>query len=225
MIKLVNIKKIYHADKVPVTALSGVDLSVKEGEFVSIIGRSGSGKSTLMHIIGCLDTPTSGEYILNGISVRGMDSDRMARLRRDTIGFVFQKFHLMPNMDAVANVALPLALAGVDRKEREARAIEALEKVGLSDRAHHRPGEMSGGQQQRVAIARAMIAKPKILLADEPTGNLDAACARDILSKISDIHKNGRTVILITHDDMTAMRADRCIKIADGAIVDDRKLN
>jgi len=218
---LEGIHKRYRAEATPVAALGGVDLTVHAGEFVAITGPSGSGKSTLMHILGCLDSPTSGRYLLAGTDVSQMDEAELATVRNARIGFVFQQFHLLPRMPAWRNVELPLVYAGVPRARRRERAIAALERVGLGTRVDHRPGELSGGQQQRVAVARALVTEPDLILADEPTGNLDSASTADVLSLLSELHASGRTIVLITHEAQVAHAARRTVALADGVIVSD----
>ena len=204
-----------------VRALDHINLKIDRGEFVAIIGQSGSGKSTFMNMLGCLDTPTSGTYFLNGTDVSTMTDNELSAVRNREIGFIFQGFNLIANLTAEENVELPLIYRGIDKKTRRQLAREALEMVGLSHRMNHKPSEMSGGQQQRVAIARAIAAKPPVILADEPTGNLDSASSKEILSILKDLHKGGRTVILITHDDGIAARAKRVVRIMDGKIESD----
>ncbi len=221
MISLKNIEKCYHSPAGSVRALKNINLNISNGESVAIVGQSGSGKSTLMNILGLLDAPESGEYILNGVNINNLDLNSRSRLRSCDLGFVFQGFNLLPRMNALENVELPLIYAHVPARERKVLACAALDKVGLSHRTLHRPFEMSGGQQQRVAIARAIIRSPSILLADEPTGNLDAASGADILNLLCSLNDSGTTVILITHDQNIANRMSRCIKISDGSIIYD----
>ena len=215
--------KVYNPGENEVKALDHVDLVIHEKEFVAIIGQSGSGKSTLMNMIGCLDIPTSGSYFLHGNNVSDMSDDELSDIRNREIGFIFQGFNLIPSLTAVENVELPLIYRGVDKKERMELSHKALEKVGLQKRKNHKPAEMSGGQQQRVAIARAIAQAPPIILADEPTGNLDSGSSQEIMQILEELHEEGRTVILITHDDGIASSAKRIIKIIDGKIVQDRK--
>lgn len=215
-----NLIKDYSLGKVKVRALSGVDMSIEEGEFVAIMGPSGSGKSTLMHIIGCLDTPTEGEYHLDGVLVSDLDKNELAIIRNRKIGFVFQSFNLLPHLNILKNVELPLMYAGTNPRQRNQTAREILDSVGLSDRLKHKPTELSGGQRQRVAIARAIVNNPAILLADEPTGNLDSQAGGDILEIFSKLHAQGNTVIIVTHDKAVAQRANRIIRIMDGKIED-----
>jgi putative ABC transport system ATP-binding protein len=205
-------------DHVQVEALRDVSLEVREGEFVAIVGPSGSGKSTMMHIIGCLDRPTAGVYRLAGTPVSELDDDRLARLRSRTIGFVFQSYNLLPRTSALDNVATPLLYQGVGRRERVRRATAALERLGLGDRLHHEPTQLSGGQQQRVAVARAIVTDPELILADEPTGNLDSAAGADVLAVLRELHASGRTIVLITHDAEVAAAAERQVHIRDGRI-------
>lgn len=221
LIEIRDMKKIYNPGENEVHALDGVDLTICEQEFVAIIGHSGSGKSTLMNMLGCLDVPTTGSYKLHGIDVSDMDDDELSDVRNREIGFIFQGFNLIQNLTAVENVTLPLIYRGVSKRERDDLALRALEKVGLSHRLDHKPAQMSGGQQQRVAIARAIAQAPPIILADEPTGNLDSNSTREIMDILRGLHEEGRTVILITHDDEIAARAKRVIKIMDGKIEED----
>ena len=219
VIRTRGLSKIYSAGtEAEVAALRGVDLSIARGEFVAIMGPSGSGKSTLMNLIGCLDTPSAGQYFCDGVDVSTLDKEALAKLRRDKIGFVFQGFHLLTRMDATDNVAMPLGYARVPHAERKARAREALAAVGLAERAGHRPNELSGGQQQRVAIARALVNNPPILLADEPTGALDSKTGEEILALFKRLRDDGHTVILITHDAHVAAHADRTYVMRDGEL-------
>jgi putative ABC transport system ATP-binding protein len=220
MIHMKNITKTFHMGENEVHALRGLDLDIADGEFVAIMGPSGSGKSTLMNILGCLDIPDSGDYLLGGEDVSGLTDDEQARIRNRRIGFVFQQFNLLPRTSALKQVALPLMYAGYDRAERLRRAAEALERVGLGERMHHKPDELSGGQQQRVAIARAIAVDPTIILADEPTGALDTTTGEEILDIFEELHAQGNTVIVITHDPDVAARAGRTIWIRDGLVVE-----
>lgn len=221
LIQVKDLSKIYNPGENEVRALDHVSLEINTGEFVAIIGQSGSGKSTLMNMLGCLDVPTSGEYYLNGVDVSTMKDNDLAAVRNREIGFIFQGFNLIANLTAVENVELPLIYRGVDMRERKRLAIESLKMVGLEKRMHHKPTEMSGGQQQRVAIARAIAAKPPVILADEPTGNLDSASSKEILGILKNLHKDGRSVILITHDNGIADQARRVVRIMDGKIESD----
>jgi putative ABC transport system ATP-binding protein len=218
LITISNVFKIYNIGESEVHALNGISLCIGEGEFVAVVGRSGSGKSTLMNILGCLDTPTRGEYRLGGEDVAGMNDKSLAQVRNRRIGFVFQGFNLLGERDALENVELPLFYRGIPRTERRTLAEEALSRVGLEGRMRHRPSEMSGGQQQRVAIARAIAARPPIILADEPTGNLDSQSGEAVMEILNGLHREGRTIVLITHDDRIAATADRVILLRDGAI-------
>ena len=218
LVEVRDMCKIYNPGENEVRALDHVSLTIYQGEFVGIIGHSGSGKSTLMNMLGCLDVPTSGSYFLNGKDVSHMSDDELSDIRNVEIGFIFQGFNLIPNLTAQENVELPLIYRGVGKKEREALARESLEMVGLARRMDHKPSEMSGGQQQRVAIARAIAAKPPVILADEPTGNLDSRSTQEIMNILKDLHKDGRTVILITHDDEIAAQVRRVIRIKDGKV-------
>jgi putative ABC transport system ATP-binding protein len=220
VIELEDVTKVYRTGTIAVAALRGVSLTINQGEYVAIIGPSGSGKSTLMHILGCLDIPTSGVFRLAGENVSTMSEAALAEVRNRRIGFVFQQFNLLPSLSAWQNVELPLVYAGVRRAERKERAMAALDRVGLSSRVQHRPGELSGGQQQRVAVARALVTEPALILADEPTGNLDSVSARDVLDLMDELHAAGRTLILITHDVEVASASDRLIGIRDGLLAE-----
>jgi putative ABC transport system ATP-binding protein len=221
VIEIQNIVKNYQVGSVIVRALRSVSLNIERNEYVAIMGPSGSGKSTLMNLLGCLDTPTSGSYILNGTDVSKMEDDYLAEIRNKEIGFVFQTFNLLPRYTALENVTLPLIYAGIPKADREKHAIETLDQVGLSDRMTHKPNELSGGQRQRVAIARALVNNPSIILADEPTGNLDSKTSIDIMNLLDDIHKNGNTVIVVTHEEDIAKHAARIIRLFDGEIAQD----
>jgi putative ABC transport system ATP-binding protein len=223
VIDLHQVTKTYGNGKLEVTALTTVDLVVERGEFVAIMGPSGSGKSTLMNIVGCLDVPSRGRFSLDGVDVRSLDEAALAQVRLRKIGFVFQSFNLIPRTSAVANVELPLTYAGVKPKERRARAMAALEAVGLADRADHGPSELSGGQQQRAAVARALVSDPALLLADEPTGNLDSASTAEIMALFARINDEGRTVVIITHEDEVASFAGRVVRLRDGRIQSDER--
>jgi putative ABC transport system ATP-binding protein len=218
VLSLREVRKTYATGSVEVEALRGISLDVDQGEYVAIMGPSGSGKSTLMHILGCLDTPTSGAYELAGTDVAGMTESELAHVRNARIGFVFQQFNLLATLTAWRNVALPLCYSGIPATERKERALAALERVGLADRVDHRPGELSGGQQQRVAIARALVTDPSVILADEPTGNLDSVASADVLELVDDLHASGRTILLITHEPEVASRASRVVHIRDGRL-------
>lgn len=221
VVTITGVKKLYRMGSETVAALNGVDLRIDEGEFVALMGPSGSGKSTLMNILGCLDRPTVGSYKLLGQEVSGLSDDALARIRNRTIGFVFQNFNLLPKLTSLENVALPAVYAGLGTKERLELAMDALKKVSLSDRAEHLPGELSGGQRQRVAIARAIAMKPAILMADEPTGNLDTKSTGEIMQIFRDLHASGSTIILVTHEPDIAQAADRQILVKDGQITMD----
>jgi putative ABC transport system ATP-binding protein len=219
-----DVRRTYHVtDDLAVHALDGVSLQIQPGELVAIMGSSGSGKSTLMNMIGCLDLPTSGRYLLDGVDVRDMDEDEQSDLRNRKIGFVFQAFNLVPRTSALANVELPLSYAGLPRAERRARALAALDAVGMASRVDHLPSELSGGQQQRVAVARAIVTNPSLILADEPTGNLDSRSTADVLAIFERLNDEGRTVVLITHESEVAARARRIIRLADGRILSDER--
>jgi putative ABC transport system ATP-binding protein len=220
VIEFENVTKVYRTGAIAVAALRGVSLTINTGEYVAIVGPSGSGKSTLMHILGCLDVPTSGTFRLAGENVSGMSEEALALVRNRRIGFVFQQFNLLPSMTAWQNVELPLVYAGVHRAERKERAMAALAKVGLASRVQHRPGELSGGQQQRVAVARALVTEPDLILADEPTGNLDSVSADDVLGLMQELYDAGRTLVLITHDLEVASAAGRVIGIRDGLVTE-----
>ena len=222
VIEVQDVERVYRlGEDVEVRALAGVSLRIARGEFVAIMGSSGSGKSTLMHILGCLDAPTAGRYLLDGVDVRDIAEDDLADLRNRKIGFVFQSFNLVARTTALANVELPLAYAGLGRRERRARAIAALAAVGMEDRLHHLPSELSGGQQQRAAVARAIVTDPAIVLADEPTGNLDSRSTEEILAVFARLNAEGRTVVLITHEGDVAARARRIVRLGDGRVLSD----
>ena len=221
LIEIKDVYKIYNPGENEVRALDGVNLTINEGEFVAIIGQSGSGKSTLMNALGLLDRPTSGEYFLSGRDVATLTDDEQSEIRNKQIGFIFQGFNLIPSLTAIDNVELPLVYRGMKKEERNRLSMEALERVGLSKRLYHRPSQMSGGQQQRVAIARAVAAKPPVILADEPTGNLDSSSGREVMRILHELNDEGRTIILITHDNDIADEANRVIRIQDGKIISD----
>ena len=216
------VHRVYATDRVEVRALDGISLRIERGEFVAIMGSSGSGKSTLMNILGCLDTPTAGRYRIDGVDVRDIADDDLADLRNRKIGFVFQSFNLVPRTSALANVELPLSYAGVARAERRRRAVAALESVGMADRVDHQPSELSGGQQQRAAVARAIVTNPSLILADEPTGNLDSRSTADVLDVFVRLNAEGRTIVLITHEPDVAELAQRVVRLADGRVIEDR---
>ena len=220
-----SVSKLYRMGDSVVKALDGVDFRVLKGEYVAIMGPSGSGKSTLMNLLGCLDEPSSGRYLLNGCDVSRMDDDRLSGVRNREIGFVFQAFNLLPRLSALENVALPLSFAGVEKGERLARAAEALRQVGLPHRAGHRPDELSGGQRQRVALARALVTHPSIILADEPTGNLDSATSDEVMKLFAGIHRKGNTILLVTHEEEVARCAGRIVRLRDGKIERDENLH
>ena len=222
IIHLENILKSYFLGKNELQVLKGINLDINKNEYVALMGPSGSGKSTLMNILGCLDSPSGGKYVLNGKDVSRMHDDELAKVRNEEIGFVFQQFNLLPRLTAAENVALPLVYAGVSKKERNERAIAVLQKVKLEDRMHHKPNELSGGQCQRVAIARALINNPSIILADEPTGNLDSKTSHEIMEMLGKIHSDGNTVVLVTHEEDISMFAHRVVRLKDGLIVTDK---
>jgi putative ABC transport system ATP-binding protein len=224
IIKTNNIKRVFEVGSETVHALKGINLNVESGEFISIMGPSGSGKTTLMNIIGCLDTPSSGEYFLNNQLVNDLNEDQLANIRNKEIGFVFQSFHLLAKNSALNNVLLPMKYAGADMNEAEKRAKHVLDQVGLSDRINHGPSELSGGQQQRVAIARALVNKPSILFADEPTGNLDSKTGEDVMNLFKGLNQEGQTIILITHEEEIAMQSKRIVNIKDGLVESDVRI-
>ncbi|MFN0188943.1 MAG: ABC transporter ATP-binding protein [Bacteroidia bacterium] len=223
IIQVKNISRVYKVGLETIYALRSITLSIAKNEYVALMGSSGSGKSTLMNVLGCLDTPSGGEYQLNNIDVSRLSDNELAEIRNKQIGFVFQTFNLLPRSTALDNVALPLVYAGVSRDEREARALKSLQDVGLGDRVTHRPNELSGGQRQRVAIARALVTKPAIILADEPTGNLDSKTSIEIMALLAEIHNNGNTVILVTHEEDIARHAHRIVRLKDGMVESDQK--
>ena len=221
IIEVRSLEKEYNLGAVVVKALRGIDLNVEPNEYLAIMGPSGSGKSTLMNIIGCLDTPSAGDYVFEGKNVSGLDDDQLAEIRNQKIGFVFQTFNLLPRADALHNVELPLIYRGIPTKERRKKAMEALERVGLGDRIHHRPNELSGGQRQRVAIARALVNNPSIILADEPTGNLDTTTGEEIMAIFEELYEQGNTIILVTHERYIAEHSRRIVHLRDGLIETD----
>jgi putative ABC transport system ATP-binding protein len=221
IIDMQGITKVYDTGKIKVEALRGIDLVIGRGEFVAIVGPSGSGKSTLLNLLGCLDTPSDGQYLLSGEAVAGLDRDDLADIRNRRVGFVFQNFNLLPQLTALENVEMPMLFGGIGRAERRRRALDGLAAVGLADRVEHRPTELSGGQMQRVAIARALAMDPDIVLADEPTGNLDTGSGSDVMSVLDGLSEQGRTLIVVTHDKALAQRAHRMVEIRDGVVVQD----
>ena len=221
LIEVRNVYKIYNPGENEVHALDGISVTIDRGEFVAIVGHSGSGKSTFMNMLGCLDSPTSGDYFLNGVNVAGMTDDELSDIRNQQIGFIFQGFNLIPSLTAQENVELPLIYRGIPKAEREALSREALAQVGMGERMTHKPSELSGGQQQRVAIARAIAARPPIIMADEPTGNLDTKSGEDVMQILHELNAGGRTIVLITHDNDIARQATRAIRIIDGKVVSD----
>ena len=223
IIEVKNLARHFRVGSELIKAIKQIDLSIKQNEFIALMGQSGSGKSTLMNILGCLDTPTDGTYTLNNYQVSKLRDNDLAEIRNKEIGFVFQTFNLLPRSTALENVMLPLVYAGISKEDREKRALTALDKVGLSDRINHRPNELSGGQRQRVAVARALVNNPSIILADEPTGNLDSATSIEIMALFQDIHKNGNTVIVVTHEEDIAQYAHRIVRLKDGEIESDAR--
>jgi len=221
LIEFQSVYKIYQMGDAQVRALDGVDMAIDKGEFVAIVGQSGSGKSTAMNIIGCLDVPTSGVYRLGGVDVSTMDDDQQAVIRNKMLGFVFQQYNLIPKLNVLENVELPLLYAGVPERERRERALRALDRVGLADKGKNRPNQLSGGQQQRVSIARALAGDPSVILADEPTGALDSRTGREVLHFLKQLHSEGNTVVLITHDNSIAVKAERIVRLQDGRIIYD----
>ncbi|MFH1278694.1 MAG: ABC transporter ATP-binding protein [Candidatus Eisenbacteria bacterium] len=222
LIEATDLEKTYRLGRLDVPALRGVSFRIRRGEYVAIMGPSGSGKSTLMNLLGCLDTPSGGTYSLDGIEVSSLTDDELAAIRNRKIGFVFQTFNLLPRADAFQNVELPLVYAGVGKEERRARVDEAVDAVGLTDRAHHRPSELSGGQRQRIAIARALVNRPSLILADEPTGNLDSGTGEEIMQVFEKIRRAGNTILLVTHEEYIARKSERVIRLLDGRIAEDR---
>jgi len=223
LIEIRGVRKTYQMGEVEVHALNGVDLDVERGEYLAVMGASGSGKSTLMNLLGCLDTPSEGSYRLNGVAVEDLEDAELAAIRNREIGFVFQTFNLLPRTSALGNVELPLVYAGMPRRERRRRALETLDRVGLADRVDHQPNELSGGQRQRVAIARALVNQPSILLADEPTGNLDTATSEEIMALFDALHAAGNTVVLVTHEREIAAHTERQVLLRDGRVVSDHR--
>ncbi|MFC3123359.1 ABC transporter ATP-binding protein [Agaribacter flavus] len=219
MLALSNIKKFFQNGEERVTAINDLSLKIAENEFVAIMGSSGSGKSTLMNVLGCLDTPNSGKYTLNNQDVASLSDDALSKIRNEHIGFIFQTFHLLPKLDAIENIKLPLRYSKINEVEANKRANELINRVGLSHRKHHKPFEMSGGQRQRVAIARALINQPSVILADEPTGNLDSKTSNEIMSLLSELHQQGQTIVMVTHEDEIAEYAQRVIRMKDGVII------
>ncbi|GAA0288783.1 ABC transporter ATP-binding protein [Psychrosphaera haliotis] len=219
MLKIKEIEKSFRNGDEVVKALNGVSLEISENEFVAFMGSSGSGKSTLMNILGCLDTPTHGEYFLNGANVASLSDEALSKVRNEHIGFIFQTFHLLPKLDAIGNVKLPLRYSNISDEEATERAVHLLKKVGLEHRMHHKPFEMSGGQRQRVAIARALINNPAVVLADEPTGNLDSKTSEEIMALLTDLHKQGQTIVMVTHEDDIAEFAERVVRMKDGQVI------
>ncbi|MGF9756339.1 ABC transporter ATP-binding protein [Microvirga sp. 0TCS3.31] len=223
LIETRDLSRVYDLDAGRVVALDGVSLDIEQGDFVAVMGPSGSGKSTFMNLIGCLDRPTGGHYRLAGTAVESLDADGLARLRNREIGFVFQQFNLLPRVDALGNVELPMVYAGFDRRKRREHALQALGRVGLSERAHHRPMQLSGGQQQRVAIARALVNSPSLLLADEPTGALDSRTANEIMALFQELNREGVTIVLVTHDAEVGRHAHRLVRFRDGRVTEDHR--
>jgi putative ABC transport system ATP-binding protein len=223
LIETRDLRRVYELDAGRVVALDAVSLDIEKGDFVAVMGPSGSGKSTFMNLIGCLDKPTGGHYRLAATSVEGLDADGLARLRNREIGFVFQQFNLLPRIDALSNVELPMIYAGVDRRTRRERALRALDRIGLAERAHHRPMQLSGGQQQRVAIARALVNSPSLLLADEPTGALDSRTANEIMALFQELNREGVTIVIVTHDAEVGRHARRLVRFRDGSVIEDRR--